>query len=80
MSQNDTYNGNTFAVGNDEDSMEFGKELLDIDVDALVTTRDTERVDQVKEQLEEIVSTLANCHVVTSLSLTTDQSKRFLLS
>ena len=40
----------------------FDEELLAIDIDSLVAARDTQRVEQVTEQLKEIVATLANSH------------------
>jgi len=64
----------TLAMADDEG---FGDELLAIDVDSLVAARETQRVEQVEEQLREIVATLVNCHAVTSLPLTTDQLERF---
>ena len=50
--------------------------LLAIDVDALVAARDIAKVER---QLEEIVSTLAGCHLMTSLPLTPDQRERYSL-
>ena len=84
MNQNDPCSGNNFEAGDDEvfdgdDDLRFDEVLMVIDGDSLVAARDTEEVNQAKEQLKEIVSTLANSHVVTSFPLTTDQLKRFLL-
>ena len=50
----------TLAMADDEG---FGDELLAIDVDSLVAARETQRVEQVEEQLREIVATLVNCQL-----------------
>ena len=74
MSQNDPCGGDNFAA---EDNVTFDDELLAIDVDSLVAAEETQRVEQAMEKLKEIVATLANCHAVTSLPLSTDQLERF---
>ena len=74
MSQNDECGGDNLAA---EDDVTFNDELLAIDVDSLVVARETQRVEQAMEQLKEIVATLANCHALTSLPLSTDQLERF---
>ena len=48
--------------------------MLAIDVDALVAARGKAKVER---QLEDIVSTLAGCHLMTSLPLTPDQRERY---
>ena len=58
-----------------EDDLEFGEELLAIDVDSLVAARETQRVEQVHKQLKVIVATLENSHTAKSLPLTAQQLK-----
>ena len=74
MSQNDPCGGDNFAA---EDNVTFDDELLAIDVDSLVAAEETQRVEQAMDKLKEIVATLANCHAVTSLPLSTEQLERF---
>lgn len=47
----------------------FDKGLLAIDVDALVTVRDTKHIEEEWNQLKEIVVTLANSHTMIPSSL-----------
>ena len=56
------------------DEFIFDVELLVIDVDSCLAARDKERVER---QLEEIVSTLAGCHSMTFLPLTSYQRDRY---
>ena len=64
-------------VDNSLDSVDefiFDEVFLVIDVDALVTACDKTHVER---KLEEIVSTLECCHLVTSLPLASDQRNRY---
>lgn len=60
------------------DDMIFGNELLAINIGSIVTARETQRVEQAKKQLNEVIATLINCHIASSLPLTTEYVKRFL--
>ena len=68
---------NKLVVSENGDDEGFGDELLAIDVDSLVAARETQRVEKAMEQLEGIVDTLTNCHVMTTIPLSTDQLERF---
>ena len=73
MSQKDPFDGEELAVV----GVRFDEELLAIDIDSLVAVRDTQRVEQVTEQLKKIVATLANSHTVNSLPLSANQLEIF---